>query len=297
MITLLEKIKVHLAQFDAGQLDSIDYFKNKKDYERPIIVQLMEAGQHHSFYNFEQILDELLKRGANINERLDDSPNALHAAICSGRLDMVKLLMKRHIDCKANYSNIYKCEFSPIQLCAEKKKYDILYFLVEQGFDINSVARTENAYSQSALMIALDGENEKDTQASLELIKRGADIHATYSENDPINALFSRQALVNSEIRQYLFDNGLDCFILSKERNSILHYCSDFGQIEAFKFYCEKGVDPFEVNQSQANAFEYFNTDQIRSEMQQWYQALSEQKTLNLSLNHPIQEEKQKFKI
>jgi ankyrin repeat protein len=289
MPVILKRVQEHLNHFDLGQTESIDYFDSKAAYlKEPIIIKIIEQGVDKHFKDFKTPIDELIKRGANINALTSSHTNALHMAINLKREDMAYYLIDSGIDLTV----LFREQYNVLELCVEKKTYSTLYYLLKHGMDINSTYLD----STPILLMVLDERSPADTDAFYTLIEKGAKIDIC--DNNGLNALFTKQALSNAEIRNYLISQGIDYLIASKkEGNTILHYCSDYGLIDEFKFYCEKGANPYQVNNSEINGFDYFNDLNIKQEIKEWYDAFYEQKMLDITLDKELSNRTQKIKI
>lgn len=96
-----------------------------------------------AFYEREQIVEFLLKRGANVKAKDRNEFTALHAATQTGNIDIVSVLLENGAD--ANAKNCYGN--SPLMTCNHNAPVKIFELLIRQGADPSQ----KNNYGISAV--------------------------------------------------------------------------------------------------------------------------------------------------
>ena len=115
------------------------------------------------------------------------------------------------------------------------------------------------------------------------------------------NALCCLGTLCDLTFTQKLIDKGLDYTHVNVNGLNLLHHSASCNQIEAFKFYCEKGLNPYLTENKGYNAFYYFNGARLNNPNYElaieWYKTLLEKEKLNQALKESEIKSSQKIKI
>ncbi|KAF8709832.1 hypothetical protein HU200_029545 [Digitaria exilis] len=112
-----------------------------------------------------QIIDILLKRGADVELTTDAGRTALHYAASKGRLNIAEKLIEHG----ANVNKKDKFGCTPLHRAASTGNAELCEFLIEEGAEVDAVDRT----GQTPLMHAVVCENQG---VALLLIRHGADV-------------------------------------------------------------------------------------------------------------------------
>ncbi|RQO59896.1 hypothetical protein DBR47_11055 [Paucibacter sp. KBW04] len=160
--------------------------------------------------NMEAVQD-LLKRGASVQQSNVDGHTALHLAARAGNLEMVQLLVAK----KATIDARSKADETPLYLAAEEGRTAVLKFLLGKNANPNAAASQGGAlftsYYESPLAAAVRGGHSEIVQL---LVASGAAVNAESSSNaglgtraytDPLTAAFRRGDLA---VAEYLLKHG-----------------------------------------------------------------------------------------
>ena len=151
------------------------------------------------------VVKYLLSKGVNIEERGTDNYNALGAAVWYGYKDIVEILLEAGAD-----SNQLQDELTLLMVAVDRKKTEIIPYLISLGIDVNAVdnngwtalyysacyggkEEAEALLSAGAFIDARNGEYnrtslhvaviENNTDVALYLISKGADVNSKDSGN------------------------------------------------------------------------------------------------------------------
>lgn len=278
---ILTMLNEHLLDIDSNKTDDINYSKIDK------YTGVLEASLQLKLNDCIYYMTELLKRGCDINLKNKNEQNLLYLAIYQQKNSIAKFLIDEQIDL---YS-INMQKQNALQVAVLSGNIEILNLLLEKGMGVDECCE----HKIPALLLALDGKTPNHLECAKILLEHGANIFLI-NEIININVLFTHVALNNATMREYFIEKGVDYFFTSSSQNhTILHYCSDFNYIDTFKFYCEKGVDPYQQDANGNDAFKFFN--ELNQEMmKKWYGAFKEKKDLEYILNNQTQKNK-KIKI
>ncbi|WCR53854.1 MAG: Protein PhlB [Wolbachia endosymbiont of Ctenocephalides orientis wCori] len=204
---------------------------------------------------------ELIKLGANVNQRNTDLMTLLHVTAAIGSLDLVKFFMEHG----ANINVLNKDRDSPALTAAKKGSFDNARYLIEE------VSNRNKEYT-ALLYCAVEKENYDFAEF---LVKRGANtdrttilhVAAENGHTDKLKILIDEGANVNAvnksgrtplhiavcksylEIVKYLTEKGADVNAADKYRITPLHFAAQGGYIDIVKFLLEKGADVNAVNE------------------------------------------------
>jgi ankyrin repeat protein/L-ascorbate metabolism protein UlaG (beta-lactamase superfamily) len=211
----------------------------------------------------EEIVRELLKRGADIHKGDLDNSQAIHYAAIHGEDDIAQLLLEKGAKVDERDVN----GVTPLIFAASFKQTSSAEFYLEKGADVNAV--TKPGYS--ALLHAVIGGNQYLVKA---LLANGADVNirgdggivplhsaCSYGRNKIFNILLEHGADIHAEndhgetplmwalnpncyeIAKCLIDKGADVHHKSKYGSTALHNAARRGTLSIVKLHLEHGVD------------------------------------------------------
>ena len=201
----------------------------------------------------DQIAAYLIENGSDVNERGEDKTTALHIAVRSGCLPVVKLLIENNadinawiepgmriisFDSKGQYDPVNSGtepaaeRGTPIRWAAKYDQLEILKFLLEKGADIKA------KYTDAEELIIFGAET-----GNLELIKILVEAGADYSNN--YNSPLHHAKSV--EVAKYFLENGVAVDAGDKGDKPI-HTASRNANFEVVKFLVEQGAKIDSVN-------------------------------------------------
>lgn len=147
------------------------------------------------FYHFAAIGEEetcklLLKKGADVNAKLENSLTALHVATQRCYKEVVEILLEfgAEVDCKNNNGD------TPLHFSAQNKNIEICKLLLNKGACVNA----KNDYEGTALLYAIQRRHKELVKILLEF---GAEIDCKYRNNN-----------VPGELRKVI-----DCHIIKRK--------------------------------------------------------------------------------
>lgn len=262
--------------------DDVDYLPT---HSEPLLHILVK---HSNQKRAITLFDELLSLGANVEILNSLYQNVAHSAVIQKNVEMLKRLIEKGID-------LEKLDFQlrrPIHYACQKANVETLKLLIQANVDLNCFGY------ESPLIFALDARHSDGN--AFECAKLLIDNQVEYlSRVDEYgcNALLTYEAVHNKEVRDYFIEKGMNIFHETLDKQNLLHYCADFGDIEAFKFYCKKGLNPYAMSEMGHDAFAFIDDIQLHDELEQWYLALKESQYLDTYLTPIIQKQKQRQKI
>ncbi|EPS38454.1 hypothetical protein H072_7794 [Dactylellina haptotyla CBS 200.50] len=177
-----------------------------------------------------EIVELLLKYGAELYASNKHKRNAMHAAARFGQSQMILYLVSAGYgltDCDNNRNQ-------PLQLAVQQGKYEAARTLLELGANVNA----KNFDGWSSLHEALfAGENVEMVKLLLEY---GADINATDSNGvSPLNRAIIAGNRMNA---RELIDRGADVCRKNKDGQSGLHDCARLARPEMLKYLLDAGM-------------------------------------------------------
>ncbi len=116
---------------------------------------------------YTNIVNVLLEKRADVNERYHSGNTVLHLAAENGHVDIVKLLLEKGAD--VNRKNW--CDMTPLYLAAENGHEKTVEFLLAKGANVNE----KGYHDMTPLHFAACNGHEKTVEV---LIKAGADVNA-----------------------------------------------------------------------------------------------------------------------
>lgn len=179
----------------------------------------------------EQIIEYLISKSADVNQKAKDGSAPLHRACELGELSMVKLLVSKGADVNAKNSDGYT------PLLAAYDHTDVAEFLISKDADVKA---KETKYGMTALHHAAEA---GATELVKLLISKGVDVNA--KDNDGYTPLYlAAERRDNTDAMAALIQSGADVNIReSKDGQSILENAVEWGYTDVAKLLISKGAD------------------------------------------------------
>jgi len=210
----------------------------------------------------EEIVDLLLKKGADVNARTSWEATPLHLVARQGTRALMDLLIMRGADVNAET----KDGDTPLHLAAANGRANQAYDLLEKGAKVNAINRFGNtplllAMGQSGSLIiealVKGGANlnfrttRGDTALHLAaqagrvgvvsaLVEKGADINARNQAGS--SALYVVAAKGNKDVAELLVAKGADLSMLANDGTTPLHAAAAGGHVPLIEFLLTKHV-------------------------------------------------------
>ncbi|XP_060574718.1 uncharacterized protein LOC132732332 [Ruditapes philippinarum] len=209
------------------------------------------------------IVETLVRSGADINAQSEKKETALHFASRNGHEKIVEILIKRGVELNIQDEEGY----SAIILAAELYTNGCLNALIRAGADLN----LQNSYGLTALHIACSYKDEEKVKI---LIEAGANVNiASRSGSNPLHTLLQRfdnffliirdesdiytgmkydsikyHQLIN-KIAALLIDANIDIKLKDMDGNTALHHAAMIpGNVQLIEKLIEVGADVNEQN-------------------------------------------------
>lgn len=143
-----------------------------------------------------EILDKLIKLGADVNSTTDDGFTVLQRAVATGNFENVRYLMENGANVNATGSR----NSTALLLAVTYGKREILKYLLENGAQVNQPTSSDNLLS-----LAIRLHNDDNCLEILQLLMaHGADLNGNYH----ISPLLTAAAMGNNKIVKFLMDRG-----------------------------------------------------------------------------------------
>jgi ankyrin repeat protein len=210
----------------------------------------------------EEIVDLLLKKGADVNARTSWEATPLHLVARQGSRALMDLLIMRGADVNAQT----KDGDTPLHLAAANGRANQAYDLLEKGAKVNATNRFGNtplllAMGQSGSLIiealVKGGANLNFRTASGDtalhvaaqagrvavvsaLVEKGADINARNQAGS--SALYAVAAKGNKDVAELLVAKGADISLLANNGTTPLHAAAAGGHVPLIEFLLTKHV-------------------------------------------------------
>ncbi len=191
--------------------------------------QLIEATENDNT----EIIEVLLKEGADINATNEDGQTALVIAAEKGHIETVQVLLTTpgiNIDAANN-----KDGSTALMFAAQNGHTNIVNTLIDKGADVNAA---NNKYGSTALMFAALCGN---TEIVNNLIDKDANVNAT--DKDGLTALMITAATGHVDIVQILLDKGIDINAADHGNFTALMFAANKGHTETVKTLLKKGAN------------------------------------------------------
>ena len=171
MTRAIDRVTVHLAYRLFAHIPDNQLSKLEDKYKY-LIDWLVWSKEHQDYV----LLEEFVKRGVNVDVRIDDE-SLLHSAVCFAEYKTVKLLL----DHGANINSINSRYETPLHRCVQvidtKKRLPIVSLLLDSGAILHTVNRHGDSLIVSALFTNIGYNISEDRQHLLNtLITHGCDL-------------------------------------------------------------------------------------------------------------------------
>ncbi|MCT7546124.1 ankyrin repeat domain-containing protein [Aliarcobacter cryaerophilus] len=189
-----------------------------------------------------KIVKELIKAGADINEKDKNSWTPLHWASSNNHIELVKVLIKAkaNLNEKATYSNDKEgfSGITPLYASITQNHWEIAKLLIEAGSDVNLAKETGNRYTP---LLLITSQKEPSLDIFNMLIKAGADINAKDKYScTPLHWASSKNHI---ELVKVLIKAGADINAKDKYSCTPLHWASSKNHIELVKVLIKASAD------------------------------------------------------
>lgn len=197
----------------------------------------------YALYNSdrENLLNFLLEKGLNIDERRYDSWTVLMLASYHGRVDTVNLLLKKGANIDSENSN----GSTSLMLAIQEGKEKVVKILLENDAKIEH----KNKYGSNSLRIAFKNFNEDIAKM---LLEKGANINQKDSNGYTELMLAAREG--KKDLANFLLENSVNINERDKVGNTALMIAAQKGHLELVELLLEKGANINDKNQKRCTA-------------------------------------------
>lgn len=187
--------------------------------------------------NNEDVIQELIKRGATINDSDNDGFTPLILAIENERNSAALQLIKQG----AQVNHTTKSGLTPLMIAAKEFNCEMVAALMENGADINA----KNDDEKTALMLTKDKKSDKEgfEEMALLLIENGADFSSVADDEDFEELLIFAIKNQNPLIALKLIDSGANLNITDREGKTALMWAAEKGYQELVQALVSHGID------------------------------------------------------
>ncbi|RFU35063.1 hypothetical protein B7463_g1295, partial [Scytalidium lignicola] len=204
------------------------------------ISPLMEAVNIKS----EEIIDLLIKAGANVNQfHLSniDLPTALHMSIDSGRINITKMLLAAGTDPNPSYPQNYsgKRAMTPLQKAATDGKHELVQLLLSSGAKVNGMSGTAPG-TMALLDDALSTWNPSEETIQL-LIAAGAEVNKARTNSDIPLTTAVRKGMFH--VVNLLLSAGADVNLRESDKHTALQVSMSRNHIDIIRCLLSAGAD------------------------------------------------------
>ena len=198
----------------------------------------------HKESYYTEIIDALLKNGADPNIKTDDGRTLLYLAVNSENVKCVKTLLDAGAN--PNLRNDDICNYTPLTAACEIVNLEMIELLLSVGADPNIYNCETNL--EWIIDSDYDGPPEKLLVATKLLLDAGYDLNKIDINGDIETSIFDVIGNDdNIEIIKLLLSHGIDPNN-PKYRRNILTIPSENGAIEILKLLLDSGADPNKVD-------------------------------------------------
>ena len=204
----------------------------------PPMTALMWTAQK----GYNSLTKQLIFQGVNVNYQNPDGRAALHFAACSGRLEVVQMLLNSGAEIDPGDEHHH----TPLVLSVEAKKYDVMLHLITSGADVTQLAKhTNKDLGKEALSYTINNKQIDVVVASV-LIINGVGIEGLLSTSPPMTALmWTAQEGYDSLTRQLILQ-GVNINYRNSDGRTALHYAAHTGHLHIVQVLLNNGaeIDP-----------------------------------------------------
>ncbi len=209
--------------------------------------------------NFDKV-KELVEKGVDVNYKWHENFSVLHAACQGGNYNIIKLILDKGarvtltdflaspLNTLCDYGITYLCYFEEYDddvwnICGDRT-LEIVDSLIEKGCDVNNV----DAFGRTCLECLI---NKFQTNLSIELIKRGADVNIRRIDGKTnfYYVIYDYRYQPGYRDHWYpklllsLINNGADVNIIDDEQNTPLQIAFQRDNIEIIMALLDRGAD------------------------------------------------------
>ncbi|KAG8178985.1 hypothetical protein JTE90_012498 [Oedothorax gibbosus] len=184
----------------------------------------------------ENVVEALIKKGADVDFRSDHNSTALHIASSEGHNDVVKVLLKNNA--KLNVKTDYG--YSPLLLAAISGHDKVVTTLLNAGANPNTADFKERTILEMAIA-------HNQFQVVKILLNQG-NINVNKKGNDELTPLHIAAQKGCLEITKLLIENGANINAKHMLGSKPIHIAARDGNLEIVKFYLEKNIQLNDLN-------------------------------------------------
>ncbi|MGM0608450.1 MAG: ankyrin repeat domain-containing protein [Candidatus Muiribacteriota bacterium] len=183
-----------------------DFSPNRKNRTKTPLIEAVYSGHN-------RIVKTLIKYGAHVNDRTADYDYPLAIAVANNKKNIVKTL----VEANANINKEQEMGVTPLIRYLDRKDYDMVEFLLQNGADPDKPSGTDNKYP---LIFAID-------MGCLDLcdllLEYNADINMRFT-NRKITPLIYAVENEKYDLAKKLIEKGAQINLLDNLGNSALYY-------------------------------------------------------------------------
>ncbi|XP_050087585.1 ankyrin-3-like isoform X5 [Anopheles aquasalis] len=172
------------------------------------------------------IVNELLKRGANVDNATKKGNTALHIASLAGQKDIIHLLLQYNASVNVQSQN----GFTPLYMAAQENHDECVNYLLAKG--ANPALATEDGFTP--LAVAMQQGHDKVVAVLLESDTRG---------KVRLPALHIAAKKDDVKAAKLLLENEHNPDVSSKSGFTPLHIAAHYGNVNVAQLLIEKGAD------------------------------------------------------
>jgi len=207
---------------------------NERNNKGDSIINILCYPKNKKNKKIKNTLTYALDHGADINNINNDNENALIIASANGNMDIINLLLSRHID----FNHVKNNGDSALTVACKQQNLEIVNRLLEiDGIDVDPI----NNEGDSPFLISCQNNNISLIKAFTKHRKSINFNVKNFKEDFPLyNAVYFN----NVELIKLLLEENVNMYEEGFKRfNPILMACSNLGKIEHLKLFIEHGAD------------------------------------------------------
>lgn len=205
---------------------------NVKDIEISDDTNGKKAIHYASYFNQKELVEKLIKRGANVNSRDSTGRTPLHDAASTNARDSAELLLDNGADFNI-VDNFYGAK--PLHIAANKNSKETAELLIRKGCDVD----TKDDISMLTPLHYTIEYNCKETAKFL--IEEGADVNAKDFEGN--TALYKSAEHGKTDMVEFFIKNGADYKAKNDDGSSLLHALLSMNNKSSAEYLMTLGLD------------------------------------------------------
>ena len=178
-----------------------------------------------------KIVELLISKGANIEDRYFFNPDVLHYSICSGKIEITAMLLFAGMKIEQIDSTFGR---TPVIWAADCGQKEILDLLIGNNADIN----IQSVIGETALILASGSGHYEIVQT---LLENNVEVNATNFHGE--TALMSASRIEITDIALLLLDSGIDVNAADNNMQTALMNAVITGRREITALLLERGAD------------------------------------------------------